>query len=287
MQAADVLQERPLSMPTRIRGLVVVDGPIGAGKSTFIEALAKTLRKRYGASVRVVDEYIPVNLDTYYKDPANNAERFQNDFIDHLIDIWTEVSCQLQTRVYDFIICDRYWGSTIGFCQYMYSKGYLTQGQFDKMMKKLTLFIFYCPLFPEYLLYLDVPGERCYNQILHRGREAEKDASKERLMETNEFVNTFNRFMPVPMTDLGWMPGITGPDRLPSPDIIREAMASVRVLYIRPPSIKEGEEVTTMCTILPHNSPVDMAQLLIAAALPVAYERERAVQRAKHLVQNL
>lgn len=61
----------PILMP----GLIVVDGPIGAGKTTFIGHLRDELVQS-GARVRVVDETIPENLEEYYKDPTKNVFDF-------------------------------------------------------------------------------------------------------------------------------------------------------------------------------------------------------------------
>lgn len=184
----------PANVPVRVPGLIVVDGPIGAGKTTFIEHLANELRQS-GARVCVIDEAIPENLEEYYKDPARNVFEFQKAYVLRLFDLWKGLFRDtLPFRKHDFVICDRYWASTRAFARYHRDKGNLSDAQFRELTDIVNLFISLCPVFPEYFVFLDEPDTRCLERIAKRGRPGETDVGDAYMREINEYIRRYNHF---------------------------------------------------------------------------------------------
>lgn len=185
--------ELPKNLPIHHPGLIVVDGPIGAGKTTFIEHLANEL-KQAGARVRVVEEEIPKNLGEYYKDPARNVFAFQKEFVTRLFDKWADLYRTATTplREYDYVICDRYWASTRAFVRYHYDKGNLSDAELRKLTDIINLFVTLCPMFPEYHVFLDEPNSKCLERIKRRGREGEIEIGDAYMSEINEYIRRFN-----------------------------------------------------------------------------------------------
>ncbi|ESU40847.1 Deoxynucleoside kinase [Giardia duodenalis] len=247
-EPAGQLKNHPIHLP----GLIVVDGPIGAGKTTFIAHLANAL-KQSGARVKVIDEAIPENLGEYYKDPARNVFAFQKDYVLRLFDGWADLYRQATTpfREHDFVICDRYWASTRAFVRYHYDKGNISDDELHQLTDIINLFITLCPMFPEYHVFLDEPNARCLERIKKRGRDGETEVGDAYMSEINEYIRRFNFH---PFFGEGIHNGLL--------EIADKRAAAQQVKGL---IFTDVEENTTKCRVLPELIPVDFAAELIKA----------------------
>lgn len=259
-ELATQLKNRPVHLP----GLIVVDGPIGAGKTTFIKHLADEL-KQSGASVKVVDEAIPENLGEYYKDPARNVFAFQKAYSLRLFDKWADLYRKATSPFpeHDFVICDRYWASTRAFVRYHYDKGNISDDELRQLTDLNNLFITLCPMFPEYHVFLDEPNAKCLERIKKRGREGETEVGDAYMSEINEYIRRYNFH---PFFGEGTHNGLLEiADKratsyaCPRPALARAAQQVKGLIFT------EVEENTTKCRILPELIPVDFAAELAKA----------------------
>lgn len=183
------------NIPVLMPGLIVVDGPIGAGKTTFIQHLRDGLVQS-GARVRVVDETIPEGLEEYYKDPASNVFDFQKKFVLQLFDVWRSIFVQARcpVREFDYVICDRYWASTRAFVNYHRDRGNISAKEHGDLTDIINLFISLCPLFPEFYIFIDETNKTCLERIAQRGRPGETTVGDEYMCEINEYIRRYNIF---------------------------------------------------------------------------------------------
>lgn len=268
------MDNRPSENPPAImRGVVVVDGPIGAGKSTFCENLVKKLRER-GAKVRHYPELIPENLEEYYRDPKKHAYDFQMKFMDTLFSRWARVGEEVTSEQMDFTIFDRYWGSTRGFIEYQYDAGFLTPAQYEKLTKRLNAMISSFPVLPEYFIFLDTKQSRCLRQIRARDREGENKTDDAVLTEINEVLRRYN-FVPFTSLDLAASTQLKVPS--PRPEELIEAGARVRQISIETP---EGEPESMDVLAMPHKHKINILESLLRGNGPLFKQRREWITEA-------
>ena len=245
--------------PRRVRGFVVVDGPIGAGKTTLIQHLKEELIER-GAKVTVIEEVIPEDLDAYYKDPAKESYNFQTRFISILADQMYKACKAVESGSMDYVISDRYYASTRAFIEYQRFRGFLTDEQVDKLYAKIRAVFKAIPIVPEFFIYVDEPSDICVERILKRGREGELNAQRETLISTNDFIGRFNS---VPYFGSGDDRYVTEEafgrlaKHLPAPGVVERVVGDVNMVRIY--AIEEG---TTRGIVLPQREKISLSEVL-------------------------
>lgn len=275
----DEFQRQLSNRPQIIPGLIIVDGPIGAGKSTFIKHLANELRQN-GAKVKIIDEAIPENLGEYYKDPSRNVFQFQKEFVLRLFDIWAGLFRHNTTpfKENDFVICDRYWASTRAFVKYHYDKGNLNDADYRKLIDIINLFVSLCPLLPEYHIFVDEPNSKCLERIKKRGREGEIEIGDAYMSEINEYIRRFNFRIFFGEGDENKLLEIA--------DKRASAYACPRIALIKAAQQIKGlvitniEENTTKCQLLPDLMTVNIGSELSLAHAFNIHTREFIVEEA-------
>lgn len=269
------MPNRPVTVP----GLIVIDGPIGAGKTTFIEHLRDELVQS-GARVRVIDEAIPPELEEYYKDPSRNVYAFQKTFIFRLFDVWADLFRQGGTpfREHDFVICDRYWASTRAFVQYHYDKGNINDKQYWELVAINNLFISLCPLFPEYYIFIDEINQTCLERIAKRGRPGETSVGDRYMSEVNEYIRRYNNFPFFGEGDTNPLLELVDKKTATfacSRAILGRFAQQTKVIHLT--GIKEN---TTRGTMLPEKKSVDIATELVQTIPLTRHTREFLMEEA-------
>lgn len=176
--------------PCIVPGLIVVDGPVGVGKTTFINHLSSELIQQ-GGKVKIIEELIPEDLEKYYNDPTSTAARFQQIFVKILLDQWYSMSKALESGQFDYVICDRYFASCRGFIKYQRFRDFISEEDEEDLMASITLALRACPIFPEFYVFINEVEEVCRNRIMKRGRKGEVEKIEE-MGTINDFVRLYN-----------------------------------------------------------------------------------------------
>lgn len=241
--------------PIIIQGLVVVDGPVGVGKTTFIHNLESELIQM-GGKVKIIEELIPKNLEEYYANPEKESYKFQRIFIQTLLEQWQEMSLALQSGQFDYVICDRYYASTRGFIKYQKSRGYLTDEEEKEVLGMVTLALRACPIFPEFYVFINGTNEDCSNRIKKRGRKGEEDIDT--MVLINDFVRLYNQtpFVGIGPEDLLSKMGKMEKYLTPLEEILRVSRG-VKVTYLLDLDVN-----STKGTIIPQNIQVEFSKIV-------------------------
>lgn len=276
---ADGVNTHP-NQPEILQGLIVVEGPVGVGKTTFIAQLKSELTQA-GARVFVIDEHIPDGLQEHYqtiekKEADGSVFRFQQNFCFHLFSKWAEKLKTLAataSRQYDFVICDRYYASTRAFIELHYADGKLTKEEREKLLGYLNLLLSLCPVYPEFYIFLDDDQEECWKRIVHRAtalesrggdiaraRAAEVGTGATYMARVNEFIRRHN-FRPYlgapPAYDFSKLDKESKPFICPVQHLVKAAM-HVKCLDVT--QVKQG---TTKGVIAPMGNEINLSEALL------------------------
>lgn len=241
--------------PQIIPGWIVVDGPIGAGKTTLINKLKEELSMK-GASVGLIEELIPDNLEEYYADPKTHAYPFQKRFVKLLAEQLNKMWTLMKLRRYDFILSDRYYASTRGFTRFQHAMGYLTDEQLEDVQSDLVLIQRAMPIFPEFYIFLMEPNNVCIERIKTRSRGGETDFTY--LSSTNDYVKTFNL---IPYSGRGPATKLdlfgSNKDLLADPKELELLSSKIHILYIQDVVLN-----STKCKLYPQECEVELSKFL-------------------------
>lgn len=164
--------------------MILIEGNIGAGKSTLTEKLAKELDVRVFYETVDDESKLAEYLKLYYQDRKRYALEFQfymlsqrlkdhKAAIDH---IWqTGQSCLFDRSVY----------STHSFTKQNWLDGNISDLGYDNYLKLKEQMID-SMLAPHIVLYLKTTPERCLESIRARNRECEKDVSLQYLTKLHD-----------------------------------------------------------------------------------------------------
>lgn len=241
--------------PQILPGWIVIDGPIGAGKTTLINKLKEELSMK-GASVGVIEELIPENLEEYYKNPKDEAFNFQKKFIRLLSEQLNKMWTMMKIRRYDYIICDRYYASVRGFIRLQHSLGYLTDEQLADVQADLVLVQRCLPILPEFYIFLMEPNNTCIERIRNRNRSGE--TNYDYLSLSNDYIKLFNLIPyygqgPISKLDLLG----SNKEFLPDPKKIELLSSKIHILYIQDVVLN-----STKCKLYPQEIEVELSKFL-------------------------
>lgn len=268
------------NIPIHMPGLIVVDGPIGAGKTTFIGHLRDELVQS-GARVRVVDETIPENLEEYYKDPTKNVFDFQKTFVLRLFDVWRALFVQAKhpIREYDYVICDRYWASTRAFVNYHRDRGNISAKEHSELTDIINLFITLCPLFPEYYIFINETSTTCLERIAQRGRPGETTAGDKYMRDINEYICLYNAF---PFLGEGGEPSslLQHVDKGAARYAVERAVLGRAAQQVKVICLTGVVENTTRGVLLPEHTIIDVGKQLSRVPRLTIADREFLMEEA-------
>lgn len=175
-------------------GVVIIEGNIGAGKSTFAIALARAIERLGGRSGYILepDEKSNPFLKFYYNDPARWAYTIQSYLL--MKRHRATVTAQCDARVYDKImILDRSYFGDVCFAMVQKEKGFFTDEEFNA----------YLELYqdtngdihtPQVAIFLHVPVEQCNERIKTRARDCEKSVDPDYLRALQAEIDTLEEY---------------------------------------------------------------------------------------------
>lgn len=179
--------------------MIVVDGPIGAGKSTFCRRLADHARD-CGLRVAVIEEVVGlvkfsaygITLDEYYRDPHANAYRFQLAVTHALADQLFEYRFTDKYKDCDLVIFDRWLPSTSVFVLFQAQERHITGRQAMYLHYLIDVYMSYAAVLPGTHIRFATDPLVCAQRIVQRAgqedhRQCEEDAL-DVVRRTNEFL---------------------------------------------------------------------------------------------------
>lgn len=155
--------------------IITIAGPIGAGKSTFIERYAQHLRDIYNVSVKTCFEFVDDNelLPLMYSDPERWTYTSQVRFLTDKVKSLTEASQSSES----IVLIERDYSELLLFIEAQRSTGVVTQLEYESYQELYTLLRNFLP--PVLNYYVDVPFDVCMQRVQMRGRECESLGSPE------------------------------------------------------------------------------------------------------------
>lgn len=166
------------SLPLRLRkNYISIEGNVGCGKTSVLELLRETQPSLccIGEPVHLFESYNEHNpLTLSYLYPTENAAMAQHHFI----------ACSTrhyQRKLYDLVahpeyeaaVSERSVISPLIFITAHYDSGVFSKFTADYLASEIVRKSFGESLWPNYVIYLDLPIEECRRRVLKRGREGE------------------------------------------------------------------------------------------------------------------
>ena len=207
----------PASVDPRV---IVVDGPIGAGKSTFCRRLAD-YAVHLGMNVALIEEVVAlesfnaygITLEEYYQDPKKNAYRFQLAVVRALADQLLEFRYTDRYKDCDLVIFDRWLPSTSAFILFQMEERHITPRQGMYLHYLIDAYMSYAGVLPGTHVRFATDPLICEQRIITRAagdshRQCEEDAlmtvrrTNEHLLEQRGiYTPLFNLNYPLPLIE--------------------------------------------------------------------------------------
>lgn len=150
-------------------GLIIVEGNIGAGKSTFSKALAERLNGEYLAEP---DEATNPYLADYYKDPARWAFDIQMYLLSKRYRMHQDAQTTILNRKDKFIVMDRSYYGDVCFAQVQKQMGYFSDRDYATYIALHTdMKVHVLP--PTLAIFLEATPDVCKERIDKRMSEKE------------------------------------------------------------------------------------------------------------------
>ena len=172
-------------------GLIIVEGNIGAGKSTFAKILANALDGEY---LPEPDEKTNPYLADYYRDPARWAFDVQMFLLTKRYRAQRYAQSKVRHNGGGFVVLDRSYYGDVCFANVQKQLGYFSQRDYDTYLCHHTdMKAFLEP--PAVAIFLEVSSEVCKQRINRRmsekaGRACESDISLDYLNRLDREITT-------------------------------------------------------------------------------------------------
>jgi len=189
--------------------VIIVDGIIGAGKSTFISQFLVPFLKESGFNVATVNEPVEKwkengDLQQFYSDPVRRGFQFQ---IRVLVDRLNEAQKVLaENPNADYFVCERSIYTDILFLELLYDTGSIDKSEYNAYMDLWKLMEKTYVLTPTMFIYLRPDLPVCMERVRGRSRTGEECISEDYQFRLNvlhdkffgsEEVTMGNRICPV------------------------------------------------------------------------------------------
>lgn len=150
-------------------GLIIVEGNIGAGKSTLAKELAERLDGEYLAEP---DESTNPYLADYYRDPARWAFEMQMFLLTRRYRVQRYAQSKVRHYGNGFVVMDRSYYGDVCFANVQLQMGYFTQRDYETYLSHHTdMKVHLEP--PAMAIFLDVAPSVCKDRISKRMSEKE------------------------------------------------------------------------------------------------------------------
>ncbi|TNJ27341.1 Deoxynucleoside kinase [Giardia muris] len=177
----------------RLPGLIVVDGPIGVGKSTFIDTLRKHIENKGLKALLIGEDFV---TDPIVAPLMNESYRRPGEFlmlsqtlITAFYGNWHRKILDLVlSKNYDYVIMDRWMLSVVVFTDSGRRNGSITDAQAASLTEFLTHVFVKNPLIPHLYIQLSSSVEDCWKNIILRSRNYELDGGEEQMATLNAFL---------------------------------------------------------------------------------------------------
>lgn len=179
---------------------IVIEGLIGAGKTTATNRLSEFLSSNYSLNYRPMTEPILNGrlgrlLQAFYRDPQQYAFQLQVDVLTQRAALEREALYGIASHSLDGAIFDRSLAGDTCFAESQWKIGNMTRGQYDTYLKLYDL-VKRGAMFPDLLVYLDVDIQVLVERIQVRARQYEQEGvSQEYLEVLNESYQEFLKAM--------------------------------------------------------------------------------------------
>lgn len=167
---------------SRSYNVIVVDGIIGAGKTTFIDKCLVPYLRAQGLIVAVVEEPVELwkesgALKQFYEDPSRRAYQFQTRaFHDRIKMVLERFRAYKDTA--DVFILERSIFTDVLFMEMLHESGTIDETEYVDYMDIWTMWSNLMPFTPDLFVYLRPPVEEAMKRLRHRNRDGEAGVSQ-------------------------------------------------------------------------------------------------------------
>ena len=179
--------------------VIVVDGPIGAGKSTFCKHLKKYLID-HGFEATIIEEAVAdksfgqnggITLEEYYKNPKELAFQFQEQVVHALGKQLLHCRFAEEYHQYDFIIFDRWLPSASAFILFKMRDGYITKVQGQYLHYLIDHYMLRAGILPAFHIRFAIDPSICEDHIKDRASDDSHRLCELEALDTIRQTNDF------------------------------------------------------------------------------------------------
>lgn len=170
-----------MSKGARMYTVLVIDGIIGAGKSTLIEECLVPIFSERGLTVTVVREPVDMwkakgSLQQFYKDPSRRGYQFQTRaFHDRVRE--SQKQYLKYRKVTDIFLLERSVFTDLLFMKMLRESGTIDQTEYDDYFDLWTMWEEVMPFLPDLFVYLKPGIDVAMSRLQERNRDGESAVS--------------------------------------------------------------------------------------------------------------
>lgn len=188
---------------------IAIEGNIGSGKTTVLKILKDTQPSLFCIEepVSAFEQFSHHNpLKLSYENPQTNAAIAQHHIIAQACKHYGNKSLLPSRLDHDCMISERSILSPLAFIQNGLLNGTFSSFVSDYLSVELVKKSMNCRP-PDFIIYLDVPANRCHFRMLNRGRESEQEGCSQEFLEKLEccYKEVLNTHSDTSKTRVFWL----------------------------------------------------------------------------------